>query len=115
MATMLSVEQILDSLTIRVNGPRAWNHSLTMLWRFTDLDQTYRTSLHNGVLVHHPATDTSADDTADLTLTLTKPQLTDMLTSDSLDGIDHTGDPGTLATLMSVLDEPDPNFPIVTP
>ncbi|WP_373273941.1 alkyl/aryl-sulfatase [Streptomyces anulatus] len=114
MATALSVEQVFDSLAIRVNGPKAWDHSLTALWRFTDLDQTYRTSLHNGVLVHHPVTAASAEG-VDLTLTLTRPQLMGMLTGRGLDGIDHTGDPNVLATLMSVLDEPDPEFAIVTP
>ncbi|MFJ8443742.1 alkyl/aryl-sulfatase [Kitasatospora griseola] len=111
MATALSVEQVFDSLAIRVNGPKAWDHSLTLLWRFTDLDRTYRTSLHNGVLVHRPA----ADGSADLTLVLTKPQLMGLLTGPGLDGIDHTGDPTVLTTLLSVLDEPDPGFAIVTP
>ncbi|PJN29475.1 alkyl/aryl-sulfatase [Kitasatospora sp. CB02891] len=111
MAAALSVEQVFDSLAIRVNGPKAWDHSLTVLWRFTDLDRTYRTSLRNGVLVHRPA----ADGPADLTLVLTEPQLMGLLTGHGLDGIDHTGDPTVLTTLMSVLDEPDPGFAIVTP
>ncbi|MFD5559671.1 alkyl/aryl-sulfatase [Kitasatospora griseola] len=111
MAAALSVEQVFDSLAIRVNGPKAWDHSLTVLWRFTDLDRTYRTSLRNGVLVHRPA----ADGSADLTLVLTEPQLMGLLIGHGLDGIDHTGDPTVLTTLMSVLDEPDPGFAIVTP
>ncbi|MGX4734483.1 alkyl/aryl-sulfatase [Kitasatospora griseola] len=111
MAAALSVEQVFDSLAIRVNGPKAWDHSLTVLWRFTDLDRTYRTSLRNGVLVHRSA----ADGSADLTLVLTEPQLMGLLIGHGLDGIDHTGDPTVLTTLMSVLDEPDPGFAIVTP
>ncbi|WP_245726869.1 alkyl/aryl-sulfatase [Streptomyces longwoodensis] len=114
MATALSVDQVFDSLAIRVNGPRAWDHTLTVLWRFTDLDRTHRTSLRNGVLVHHPVTGTPAGG-ADLTVTLTEPQLLAALTGQGLDGIDHTGDPAVLSTLMSVLDEPDPGFAIVTP
>ncbi|MFI2470099.1 alkyl/aryl-sulfatase [Streptomyces globisporus] len=113
MSAALSVEQVFDSLAIRVNGPRAWDHSLDVLWRFTDLDTTHRTSLRNGVLVHHPVAEDAAD--ADLTLTLTKPQLTDRLGGLGLDDIEHTGDPGVLTTLMSVLDTPDPGFAIVTP
>ncbi|MGW0643737.1 MULTISPECIES: hypothetical protein [Streptomyces] len=45
------------------------------LWRFTDLGETYRTRLRNGV----------------------------------------TGDLGVLTVLMSVLDDPDPGFAVVTP
>ncbi|MEU3508410.1 alkyl sulfatase C-terminal domain-containing protein [Streptomyces longwoodensis] len=52
---------------------------------------------------------------AALTLTLTEPQLLGALTGRGLDGIDRTGDPAVLTTLMSVLDEPDPGFAIVTP
>ncbi|MGV9657029.1 alkyl/aryl-sulfatase [Streptomyces koyangensis] len=114
MATALSVEQVFDSLAIRVNGPTAWDHSLTVLWRLTDVGQTYRMSLRNGVLVHHPVAGTSTGD-ADLALTLTRPQLMGVLAGGGLEGIDHTGDPGALATLLSVLDEPDPGFAIVTP
>ncbi|MFF5755928.1 alkyl sulfatase C-terminal domain-containing protein [Streptomyces longwoodensis] len=41
---------------MRVNGPRAGDHTQTVLWRFTDPDRTHRTSLRDGVLVHHPVT-----------------------------------------------------------
>jgi alkyl sulfatase BDS1-like metallo-beta-lactamase superfamily hydrolase len=68
--------------------------------------------LSNGALIHHPTRRTPE---ADLTLTLTHPQLLGLLASGSLAGIDATGDPGVLKTLMSLADEPDPNFAIVTP
>ncbi|GGQ91410.1 alkyl sulfatase C-terminal domain-containing protein [Kitasatospora griseola] len=94
-----------------ISGPNAWDHSLTALWRFTDLDRTPRTSLRNGVPAHRPAVDGSAD----LTLVLTEPQLMGPPTGHGLDRIDHTGDPTVLTTLMSVLSEPDPGFAVVTP
>jgi Alkyl sulfatase C-terminal len=52
---------------------------------------------------------------ADLTLTLTHPQLLGLLASGSLDGIDAAGDPGVLRTIMSLVDEANPSFPVMTP
>ncbi|NUS23926.1 MAG: MBL fold metallo-hydrolase [Streptomyces sp.] len=112
MASALSVTQAFDSLAIRVNGPRAWDEKFTIVWTFTDLDETHRMTLSNGVLIHHPG---PKDTTADLTLTLTKPQLLGLLAGKGLDGVNHEGDVGVLTRLFAVLDEPDPNFRIVTP
>ncbi|MGW4869622.1 alkyl sulfatase C-terminal domain-containing protein [Streptomyces chartreusis] len=36
-------------------------------------------------------------------------------TGASLDGIEHEGDVGVLTGLLGLLDEPDPDFAIVTP
>jgi alkyl sulfatase BDS1-like metallo-beta-lactamase superfamily hydrolase len=68
--------------------------------------------LSNGVLIHHPTRHTQD---ADLALALTHPQLLGLLASGSLQGIGTDGDPGVLTTLLSLTDEPDPSFPIVTP
>ncbi|WP_392840613.1 alkyl/aryl-sulfatase [Streptomyces sp. LN500] len=121
----LSVEQIFDSLAIRINGPEAWDHRATLDWRFTDLDEQYRTSLRNGVLVPTRMDPAEAavgfegapgfeDTPADVTFTLTRPQLLDLLAGKGLDTIAYTGDIGALRTLVSVLDSTDPDFPIVT-
>ena len=48
----LTVEQLLDSIAIRIVGPRAWDEQLTIDWRFTDLGETHRATLRNGVLTH---------------------------------------------------------------
>ncbi|WP_455908055.1 alkyl sulfatase C-terminal domain-containing protein [Streptomyces chartreusis] len=66
----------------------------------------------NGALIHHPD---PKDTRADLTLTLTKPQLLGLLAGRGLDGIEHEGDVGVLTRLLGLLDEPDPDFAIVTP
>jgi alkyl sulfatase BDS1-like metallo-beta-lactamase superfamily hydrolase len=68
--------------------------------------------LSNGVLSHRPTRRASE---ADLTLTLTHPQLLGLLASGSLDGIGASGDPGVPQTIMGRTDEPDPSFPVVTP
>lgn len=52
---------------------------------------------------------------ADLTLTLTKPQLLGMLAGNGLDGIQTAGDLDALQQLLGLLDTPDPGFAIVTP
>ena len=52
---------------------------------------------------------------ADLTLTLTKPQLLGILAGSSPEGVQTEGDPGALHRLLSLLDTPDPGFAIVTP
>ncbi|GAA3011423.1 alkyl sulfatase dimerization domain-containing protein [Streptomyces drozdowiczii] len=112
MASALSVTQAFDSLAIRVDDPRAWDEQLTILWKITDLGETYRMVLSHGALIHYPG---PKDTSADLTLTLTKPQLLGLLAGHGLDGITTDGDASALTRLLAVLDEPDPNFPIVTP
>jgi alkyl sulfatase BDS1-like metallo-beta-lactamase superfamily hydrolase len=113
MTAALTVEQLFDSLAIRVNGPRAAAESLVIDWRFTDLGSTVRLALSNGALIQTENPRTPA--TADLTLTLTKPQLLGVLAGHGLDGIEHAGDPAVLGKLVALLDTPDPAFPIVTP
>ncbi|MEU6846202.1 alkyl sulfatase dimerization domain-containing protein [Streptomyces sp. NPDC046716] len=112
MASALSVTQLFDSLAIRVNGPRAWDLRLSILWNVIDLGETYRMELSNGTLIHYQ---NPRDTTADLTLTLTKAQLLGMLAGHGLDGIGQQGDASVVALLLGLLDEPDPNFAIVTP
>jgi hypothetical protein len=38
-----------------------------------------------------------------------------MLAGQGMDGIGQAGDPGAVRRLLSVLDEPDPDFAIVIP
>jgi alkyl sulfatase BDS1-like metallo-beta-lactamase superfamily hydrolase len=113
MAGALTIEQIFDTLAIRVDGPRAAGQSLVIDWNFTDAGHTVRLALSNGALIQTVNPKTEA--VADLTLTLTKAQLLGLLAGRGLDGIGHTGDPAALARLMGLLDTPDPAFPIVTP
>jgi len=124
MVEALTVEQLFDSIAILIDGPRAWSERLTIDWELTDLKQQYRMTLSNGALIHQPApddpgADVDADkpDEADLTLTLTKPQLLGLLggAAHGLDGIEHRRDPGVLRRLVGLLDRPDTNFAIVTP
>ena len=113
----LTVSQLLDSLAIRVDGPRAWDLDLRIDWHLTDHDDTpeggwWHNRLHHGVLVQRR--DSSPEPAAGLALTLTRRQLAGLLGTRSLDGIEHTGDLGVLQRLLGVLEAPDPAFPIVS-
>ena len=56
-------------------------------------------------MVHYP--DPGPGD-ADLSFTLTKPQLLGISTGGGPDGVEHEGDPGALQRLLSVLETPLP-------
>ncbi|MBO1902536.1 MBL fold metallo-hydrolase [Leucobacter weissii] len=111
----LSPSQVFDSIAIRVDGPRAWDESLSLDIVFSDLDETYRLVLRNGVLIHRLRID--GDGGADATVTAaTKLRLLALLAGDETsDGIEIAGDAGVLGRLTAVLDAPDPSFNIVLP
>ncbi|GAA3220723.1 alkyl/aryl-sulfatase [Actinocorallia longicatena] len=112
VARALSIEQVFDSIAIRIDGPRAAGTDVTIDWNFTDLKEEVRLKLGNGVLVQTRAHDGTA---ADLSLTLTKPQLLGLVATGDLAGIQADGDRQALATLIGLLDEGDRSFDIVTP
>lgn len=112
LAPALTITQLFDSIAIRIDGPKAWSERLTIGWHFTDTHENYRMELSNGALIHYPATSNQA---ADLTVTLTKPQLLQLLATANPDDIDISGDPAILGRLMTLIDNPDPDFAIVTP
>jgi alkyl sulfatase BDS1-like metallo-beta-lactamase superfamily hydrolase len=111
MAAALTITQLFDSIAIRINGPKAWDASLSVRWHFTDADEVYRMELSNGALVHHP---TKREDPADLVVTLTKPGLLALI-GGKTDGIQLSGDGSVLQTILSFVEPPNPNFNIVTP
>ncbi|WP_194891359.1 alkyl/aryl-sulfatase [Catenulispora pinisilvae] len=115
MTTALSIPQFFDSLAIRVNGPKAWDARAVTDWHFTDLDEHYRLTLENGVLTYIPLGGKTPAEDAEAAFTLTKPQFMGLLAGKGMDGIQHTGDATVLTTVLGVLDDPDPDFAIVTP
>ncbi|MFB7339142.1 alkyl/aryl-sulfatase [Streptomyces hydrogenans] len=110
----LTTGMLLDSLAIRIDGPRAWDEDLTVDLVLTDEDTRHRLTLHNGALTHRTQGGTPRTP-AGLTLTLTRPQLLGVLAGQGLDGITTDGDPALLARLLSYVTDADPGFPIVTP
>ncbi|MFF9339026.1 MULTISPECIES: alkyl/aryl-sulfatase [unclassified Streptomyces] len=119
MLMALTVPMLLDSIAIRLDGPRAWDEDLAV-----DLVLTgpaaerarHRLTLRNGALTHRAApADTAPKTPAGLTLTLTKAQLLGVLAGEGLDGVTVDGDPALLARLFSYVTTPDKTFAVVTP
>ncbi|MFE3492375.1 alkyl/aryl-sulfatase [Streptomyces sp. NPDC059175] len=109
----LSVDQLIDSVAVRVNGPRAWDVRLTMDWDMPSSGGVWWLTLANGVLSYRSGAGRRPD--AGVTLTMTKPQLVALLGGKGLGDVVVEGDVSLLRTLLGVLDSPDPMFPIVTP
>lgn len=115
MASQLSPEQMFDLLAISVDGPRAWDLDLTIDVTFSDIETNYRLSLRNGVLVYRKTPDDEAAAQATVRLA-TKLRLLTLVAGDNTSpGLEITGDASVLASLVGVLDKPDPGFNIVTP
>jgi alkyl sulfatase BDS1-like metallo-beta-lactamase superfamily hydrolase len=113
MLMALSVDQLIDSVAIRVNGPKAWDLKLRMDWSLPALKKVWHLTLQHGVLTYR--SDTKKDPGAGVTLTMTKPQLLAMLGGKGLGDIKVEGDASSLAALLGVVEKPDPDFAIVTP
>ncbi|ORW01664.1 alkyl sulfatase [Mycobacterium lacus] len=115
LLSQLTPEQIFDGIAIRVNGPRSWDLDITVDITFADLATNYRLTLRNGVLVHRKVSADPATATATVKLD-TKFRLLLAASGDlSSPGLQVSGDQTALQSLLGALDEPDPNFNIVTP
>jgi alkyl sulfatase BDS1-like metallo-beta-lactamase superfamily hydrolase len=115
----LSVAQILDGMKVRLDGPRAWGKHLTIGWQVTNPDEHHLLTLENGVLHHRPYPPNAEPEA---TLVIERQALNEMLSGTAdLAALAETGrlrvegDGAKLGELLGLLDEPDPNFPIVTP
>jgi len=113
------VANFLDSMAVRLNGPKAEGKKIDIKITFTDLNESYLLSLNNSVLRHKKvAMDTPADATLNLTQALLvniitgKAGLKDTLFSDDL-SVD--GSKLDLVGFFSLLDQPKGTFNIVTP
>ncbi|HEY5942766.1 MAG TPA: alkyl sulfatase dimerization domain-containing protein [Solirubrobacterales bacterium] len=115
----LSIEQILDGMKVRLDGPGAWGKRMTIAWQVTDPDERHLLTLENGVLHHHP--DPDGGD-AEATLVIERAALNEMLGGDadlaelaSGGRLRVEGDGVKIGELLGLLEEPDPGFAIVTP
>jgi alkyl sulfatase BDS1-like metallo-beta-lactamase superfamily hydrolase len=116
IAGALSVDMLIDSLAVRINGPKAWDTPLILDWHVTDEGRVWRLRLSNGALTHRSTTpDRPHAGAADATYTLTKAQLLGVLAGQQPERIEVEGDPQAWARLAVLLDVPDVDFPIVTP
>lgn len=115
MLAQLTLEQIFDSLAIRVNGPRSWDLDIATDITFADAATNYRLTLRNGVLVYRKV----AADPATATVTIkvdSKFRLLAVAMGDfASPGLEISGDQSALQAFLGALDQPEPNFNIVTP
>lgn len=111
--------QIFDSIGVRVDGPRAWDHHITISWVLTDEGAIHITELRNGAL-NHRTVEAALPGTT--TFRLTRDDLLGLVTG-SMDlpsaiaagTVEVEGNPADLALLVSLLAPVDPDFAIVTP
>lgn len=111
----LTLDHIFGVVAISINGPRAWDLDLAIDFTFTEQDVNYRLTLRNGVLIHRKvaADSTTADATVKVgnKVRLVAAALGDLTSP----GFEVSGDEAVLQTFLSVLDQPNPGFNIVTP
>ena len=115
----LTVPNFFDFLAVRLNADKAAGKTLTLNWRFTDLNQRYAMTLRNSALTYVGDSE-HAQPTA--TVTLTKATL-DQISLKQLTlpqamqsgAVRIDGNPQAVAGLFGMLDTFDPNFNIVTP
>jgi len=115
----MTLEMIFDYLSVRLNGPVAADVHLRFNLDFPDIGARYLLEASNGVLVHVAD---RHDEDADASLVLDRTTLDRVLLGDATleelvaDGaITVTGDTGALGRLLSMLDDFELWFPIVTP
>lgn len=115
----LTVDQVFDSIAVRVDGPAAWDEHLEIAWRITDESIVHLVELRHGALHHRDVAEAPEGVT---TFSLDHAALVGLLTgaldaaTAFADGTVHVeGDPSVLARLVALLAEGDPDFAIVTP
>ena len=101
----LPADQLLDSLSVRLNGPRAGATELALNLSFTDTGETFAVWMENAVLHHRTPADPAAP-----TFSLSRAALIDLVLGQTApDGA------GQLADLLGLLDRFDFWFEIVAP
>ncbi|MEJ1154322.1 alkyl/aryl-sulfatase [Microbacterium marmarense] len=112
LLAQLSPEQLLDSIAIRIDGPKAWELDLALAIEFTDADRRFAVTVRNGVLVYRE----KSGGEVGMTLKIAKLRLLALLAGDSSSpGIETVGDAHILQQLLAVLAPGDDSFNIVTP
>jgi alkyl sulfatase BDS1-like metallo-beta-lactamase superfamily hydrolase len=115
MLAQLSPEQMFDTFAINIDGPRAWDLDVAVDVTFLDTATNYRLTLRNGVLVYRkaPADESTAQSTVRLA---NKMRLLAFAVGDTdSPGIEISGDPEALPSIIAVVDRPDPGFNIIEP
>ena len=106
-------------MAARLNGPKADGKTAKINYIFTDLNESYVLTLENSVLHHRRA---DPDPQADVTVRVTRPLLVRLATGQAglrelvfSDELSVEGSRLALVDFLRLFDNPDPDFPIVTP
>lgn len=119
MARGMPIDNLFQTMAVRLNGPKAEGVRLHLNLNFTDLERAYLLAIDNCVLHAFP---NKRSDTPDATLTTTalafKRMIMGLATAADLmaDGaLELDGDPNALGALGDLFDRFERRFPIVTP
>jgi alkyl sulfatase BDS1-like metallo-beta-lactamase superfamily hydrolase len=113
------VEKFFQSMTVRLNGPKAEGVERTVAINFSDLEQSYLLEVKNSVM---HSRETAGPVAADATLTLTHELFIRMLVGDvglretlTSDDLSLDGSVVDLVRFFALFDSPDGLFNVVTP
>ncbi|TNC81363.1 MAG: alkyl/aryl-sulfatase [Oleiphilus sp.] len=113
------IENFLDSMSVRLNGPEAEGKQITFKMIFTDIDKSFLITVNNSVMRHQPV---AMDTPAKTTLKLTQGLLVAMITGkaglkETLlgDALSVEGSVWELIDFFTLLDQPKGDFNIVSP
>ncbi|WJN58307.1 alkyl sulfatase dimerization domain-containing protein [Pseudomonas sp. SO81] len=119
MIRALTPSMFFDYLAVRIDAMKAADEDLLINWRFSDLDEDYALTLRNGVLTQRKG---ARHAQADVDLSMTKALLdrialkeTGFLKEATIGGIEFESGRLKLLKLLGGLDEPNPQFNLVTP
>ncbi len=114
----LPTASLFDLLAVRLNADKVGTQALKLEFVFPDRNEKTYLTVKNGVLIHQPI---AAPGPVDATFTVNRSDfLASVLTGASLAAkvakgeAKVEGDPAALLKLVSWMDKPAPNFPIVT-
>jgi alkyl sulfatase BDS1-like metallo-beta-lactamase superfamily hydrolase len=117
-ATNLPTPMLFDVLAVRLNADKVAGGKLKLQFVFPDRGETTTVTVENGVLIHEPH---AAAGSVDATLTVDRKDfLAAVLAGQPLAAkvasgqAKIEGDPRALQRLVSWLDRPQPNFPLVS-
>ncbi|WP_405780931.1 alkyl/aryl-sulfatase [Streptomyces sp. NBC_00859] len=118
----LTAEQVFQSMAVRINGPRAAAAGrLVLRWEFTDTGEAWTLLLSNGALTAMAGDAPRGERPqaglrlARTTLNAVLGRLTTFADEITAGTVAIDGDAMALAEFSSLLDAPDPDFPMVTP
>jgi alkyl sulfatase BDS1-like metallo-beta-lactamase superfamily hydrolase len=114
----ISPDLFFDLMGVRLNAEKADGKKIVVNWTFSDLGETHVLNLENSVLSHYQG---EPDANANVSLTMKRDTLnrivlkeTTFLREATIGDVKLRGNPLTLQEFMGLMEEPPPNFPIVT-